>query len=92
MGAILVERKDGVVTVTLNRPERRNALDVPTWHAAIERDTSTHSTTSGASCASLPGATGRSSASAAAATPATARTARVPRHAGAPSTAAARTP
>jgi len=31
MEAVIVERKDGVVTFTLNRPERRNAIDVSTW-------------------------------------------------------------
>jgi enoyl-CoA hydratase/carnithine racemase len=31
--ALRVERADGVVTLTLDRPERRNAIDVPTWQA-----------------------------------------------------------
>ena len=31
MDILLVERDDGVVTLTMNRPERRNALDVPSW-------------------------------------------------------------
>jgi len=31
MENVIVERKDGVVTFTLNRPERRNAIDVSTW-------------------------------------------------------------
>ena len=35
MDSVIVERDAGVVTLTLNRPERRNALDVPTWRAAI---------------------------------------------------------
>ena len=29
--ALGIERRDGVVTLTLNRPERRNAIDVPLW-------------------------------------------------------------
>ena len=29
--AILVERRDGLVTVTLDRPQKKNALDGPTW-------------------------------------------------------------
>lgn len=33
MHALRVERADGVVTLTLDRPERRNAIDVPTWQA-----------------------------------------------------------
>lgn len=36
MHALRVERSDGVVTLTLDRPERRNAIDVPTWHALAE--------------------------------------------------------
>jgi enoyl-CoA hydratase/carnithine racemase len=36
MHALRVERADGVVTLTLDRPERRNAIDVPTWHALAE--------------------------------------------------------
>jgi 2-(1,2-epoxy-1,2-dihydrophenyl)acetyl-CoA isomerase len=31
MDEVRIERSDGVVTVTLNRPERRNALSVPMW-------------------------------------------------------------
>jgi 2-(1,2-epoxy-1,2-dihydrophenyl)acetyl-CoA isomerase len=37
MSGVLVDRADGVVTVTINRPERRNAIDVPTF--ALLRDT-----------------------------------------------------
>jgi 2-(1,2-epoxy-1,2-dihydrophenyl)acetyl-CoA isomerase len=33
MHALRVERADGVVTLRLDRPERRNAIDVPTWQA-----------------------------------------------------------
>jgi 2-(1,2-epoxy-1,2-dihydrophenyl)acetyl-CoA isomerase len=33
MHALRVERADGVVTLTLDRPERRNAIDVSTWQA-----------------------------------------------------------
>ncbi len=33
MHALRVERADGVVTLILDRPERRNAIDVPTWQA-----------------------------------------------------------
>jgi 2-(1,2-epoxy-1,2-dihydrophenyl)acetyl-CoA isomerase len=36
MHALRVERADGVVSLTLDRPERRNAIDVPTWHALAE--------------------------------------------------------
>jgi 2-(1,2-epoxy-1,2-dihydrophenyl)acetyl-CoA isomerase len=36
MHALRVERADGVVTLTLDRPERRNAIDVPTWHALAD--------------------------------------------------------
>jgi 2-(1,2-epoxy-1,2-dihydrophenyl)acetyl-CoA isomerase len=36
-GGLLVERDDGVVTLTIDRPERRNALDVATFAAL--RDT-----------------------------------------------------
>jgi 2-(1,2-epoxy-1,2-dihydrophenyl)acetyl-CoA isomerase len=28
---VLVERRDGLVTITLNRPERKNAINVDTW-------------------------------------------------------------
>jgi len=31
MDEIIVERNDGVVTLTLNRPDRRNAISVPMW-------------------------------------------------------------
>lgn len=31
--SLLVERDEGVVTLTLNRPERRNAIDIPLWRA-----------------------------------------------------------
>ena len=37
MSGVLVDRADGVVTVTINRPERRNAIDVLTF--ALLRDT-----------------------------------------------------
>jgi 2-(1,2-epoxy-1,2-dihydrophenyl)acetyl-CoA isomerase len=30
---VLVERRDGLVTVTLNRPEKKNALDAACWQA-----------------------------------------------------------
>ena len=30
---VLVERSDGLVTVTFNRPERKNALDAGCWQA-----------------------------------------------------------
>ena len=30
---VLVERSDGLVTVTINRPERKNALDAGCWQA-----------------------------------------------------------
>ena len=33
MGVLLVERDDGVVTATMNRPERRNALDAELFEA-----------------------------------------------------------
>lgn len=33
MESLRLERRDGVVTLTIDRPERRNALDVPTWQA-----------------------------------------------------------
>jgi 2-(1,2-epoxy-1,2-dihydrophenyl)acetyl-CoA isomerase len=36
MHALRVERADGVVTLTLDRPERRNAIDVPTWRALAD--------------------------------------------------------
>src|SRR5215213_193435 len=31
MQTLLVDRKDGVVTVTLNRPEKKNAMDITMW-------------------------------------------------------------
>lgn len=31
MDELIVERSEGVVTLTLNRPERRNALSIPMW-------------------------------------------------------------
>jgi len=31
--SLLIERDAGVVTLTLCRPERRNAIDIPLWHA-----------------------------------------------------------
>ena len=31
MDEILVDRSDGIVTVTLNRPERRNAITGDMW-------------------------------------------------------------
>lgn len=34
--ALAIERRDGVVTLTLNRPQRRNAIDVPLWHALAQ--------------------------------------------------------
>jgi 2-(1,2-epoxy-1,2-dihydrophenyl)acetyl-CoA isomerase len=37
MSGLIVDRADGVVTLTINRPQRRNALDVPTFAAL--RDT-----------------------------------------------------
>lgn len=33
MDTLIVERSDGVVTATLNRPEKRNAADLATWRA-----------------------------------------------------------
>ena len=33
MGGLREERRDGVVTLSRDRPERRNAIDVPLWHA-----------------------------------------------------------
>ncbi len=33
MSALRIERAEGVVTATLDRPERRNAIDVETWEA-----------------------------------------------------------
>ena len=31
MGSLLVDRRDGVVTITLNRPERKNAITAAMW-------------------------------------------------------------
>jgi 2-(1,2-epoxy-1,2-dihydrophenyl)acetyl-CoA isomerase len=31
--SLRIERDAGVVTLTLSRPERRNAIDIPLWHA-----------------------------------------------------------
>ncbi len=36
MSRLRVERQDGVVTATLDRPDRRNAIDPPTWVALAE--------------------------------------------------------
>jgi 2-(1,2-epoxy-1,2-dihydrophenyl)acetyl-CoA isomerase len=36
MHGLRIERSDRVVTLTLDRPERRNAIDVPTWHALAQ--------------------------------------------------------
>lgn len=36
MNTILVERADGVVTVTLNRPTKRNAIDATMWQELLE--------------------------------------------------------
>jgi 2-(1,2-epoxy-1,2-dihydrophenyl)acetyl-CoA isomerase len=36
MTTLRVVRDDGVVTLTIDRPERRNAIDVPTWHVLAE--------------------------------------------------------
>ncbi len=33
MDTVVVERDAGIVTLTLNKPERRNALDIPMWRA-----------------------------------------------------------
>jgi len=33
VGTVVIERQGGIVTVTLNKPERRNALDIPMWQA-----------------------------------------------------------
>lgn len=33
MESLGVEREGGVVTITLNRPEKKNAVDTPMWHA-----------------------------------------------------------
>ncbi len=34
--SLLVEDRDGVRTLTLNRPHRKNAIDVELWHALAE--------------------------------------------------------
>src|ERR687897_2733647 len=36
METLLVDRSDGVVTVTLNRPEKKNAINGPMWRELIE--------------------------------------------------------
>jgi enoyl-CoA hydratase/carnithine racemase len=36
METLIVERADGVVTVTLNRPERKNAINGPMWRELID--------------------------------------------------------
>ena len=36
MHSLRIERAGGVITLTLDRPERRNAIDVPTWQALAE--------------------------------------------------------
>ena len=36
METLLVDRADGVVTVTLNRPEKKNAINGPMWRELIE--------------------------------------------------------
>lgn len=36
MTALRIERSGGVVTATLDRPERRNAIDIPTWEALAD--------------------------------------------------------
>jgi enoyl-CoA hydratase/carnithine racemase len=36
METLIVERADGVVTVTLNRPEKKNAINGPMWRELIE--------------------------------------------------------
>jgi 2-(1,2-epoxy-1,2-dihydrophenyl)acetyl-CoA isomerase len=35
MEHVLLDRRDAVATVTLNRPERRNAMDVPMWRQLL---------------------------------------------------------
>ena len=34
--AVRLERRDGIATIVLNRPERHNALSVATWHGIID--------------------------------------------------------
>src|SRR6266487_4061217 len=36
METLIVDRADGVVTVTLNRPEKKNAINGPMWRELIE--------------------------------------------------------
>src|SRR4029453_16793966 len=36
METLIVERADGVVTVTLNRPEKKNAINGPMWRELID--------------------------------------------------------
>jgi enoyl-CoA hydratase/carnithine racemase len=36
METLIVERADGIVTVTLNRPEKKNAINGPMWRELIE--------------------------------------------------------
>ena len=36
METLLVERADGVVTVTLNRPEKKNAINGPMWRELVD--------------------------------------------------------
>jgi 2-(1,2-epoxy-1,2-dihydrophenyl)acetyl-CoA isomerase len=36
METLIVERADGVVTVTLNRPEKKNAINGPMWRELVE--------------------------------------------------------
>ena len=36
MDSIIVERADGIVTVTLNRPEKKNAVDFEMWGGLVE--------------------------------------------------------
>src|SRR2546426_1124768 len=36
MDTLLVERRDGVVTVTLNRPEKKNAVNDVMWNELLE--------------------------------------------------------
>ncbi len=36
METLIVERADGVVTVTLNRPEKKNAINAPMWRELID--------------------------------------------------------
>ena len=37
MDSLQVERADGVVTVTLNRPEKKNAIDLAMWQDCWRR-------------------------------------------------------